>query len=489
MSGHHLIVAAVALPLLGAVGAFIVGGRAARHLAVGVTVLNVGTALVLATSVARQGLWTYDVGGWGAPLGIGLAVDGLGALMLLLTAAIGLAIVAFAGPYLAQDGGSDASEGSLFWPLWCAILTGLNALFISADVFNMYVCLEVLGLSAIALVALAGTPASLSAALRYLFLALFGSLAYLLGVGFLYAACGNLEVSALAALLQPGLPVYAALGLMVVGLLLKAALFPLHFWLPPAHANAPAPVSALLSGLVVTAAFYLMARLWFQVFGPVVPAAAAHGIGALACGAILWGGAQAFIQERLKLLVAYSTVSQLGYMFLVFPLSVPGGLAAEYAWQGGVYAALAHGCAKAAAFLAAGALMHQLGHDRIRDLRGAGWRMPVLVAAFGLAGVSLMGLPPSGGFVAKWMLLKAALLGGQWWYAATILAGGLLAFAYVFRVLERAMTAPAASDPPVATPWGLAVPAMALSLVAIALGVASAWPLALLGPLLPGGGP
>jgi len=398
--GHHLIIAAVVLPLLGAMGSFVLGGRAGRRLAVAVTTVNLAMATSLAVGVARYGRWTYDVGGWGAPLGIGLAVDGLSALMLLLTGVVGLAIAAYAGPYLEHEGEARDGTGSgLFWPLWCAIVAGLNALFVSADVFNMYVCLEVLGLSAISLVALAGSLAALTAATRYLLLALFGSLAYLLGVGLLYSAYGALELGALAALLQPGPPVYAALGLMMVGLLLKAALFPLHFWLPRAHADAPAPASALLSGLVVTAAFYVVVRLWFQVFDSVLPAAVAHGVGVLACAAILWGGIQALFQERLKLLLAYSTVSQLGYLFLLFPLSVSGGLAAQYAWQGGVYAALAHGCAKAAAFLATGALMQCLGHDRIGELRGAGWHLPFLIAALSLAGVSLMGLPPSGGFV------------------------------------------------------------------------------------------
>ena len=486
MSGHYLVAAMVVLPLLGALGSFVLGGVAARRVAVGTTAGNLAAAAALAAGVAGGGAWTYDVGGWGAPLGIGLAVDGFSALMLLLTAALGLPIAAYAGPYLK---GEDPSRADLFWPLWCAILTGLNALFISADAFNIYVCLEVLGLSAIGLVAVAGTPAALTAAMRYLFLALFGSLAYLLAVGLLYSAYGTLELGALAALLEPRPAVYAALGLAAVGLLLKAALFPLHFWLPPAHANAPAPVSALLSGLVVTAAFYVLTRLWFQVFGPVVSSAAAHVVGALACGAILWGGVQALFQERLKLLVAYSTVSQLGYLFLLFPLSGAGGMAAQYAWQGGVYAAVAHGCAKAAAFLAAGAILHSLGHDRISQLRGAGYHMPLVVAALALAGVSLTGLPPSGGFVAKWMLLKAAFLGGQWWYAAAILAGGLLACAYIFRVIEACMEAPEDGETRPHTSWGLALPALALSLAAIGLGLVSSWPLGLLGAAPPGAGP
>ena len=143
-------------------------------------------------------------------------------------------------------------------------------------------------------------------------------------------------------------------------------------------------------------------------------------MGLLGAGAIIWGSLQALVAERLKLLVAYSTVAQIGYLFLIFPLSsIPQSN--HTAWQGGLYFALSHACAKSAAFLAAGTVIYSFGHDRIKELHGIVRRMPVSMFAFALAGVSLIGLPPSGGFIAKWLYLNAALTGGQWWWCVLII--------------------------------------------------------------------
>jgi multicomponent Na+:H+ antiporter subunit D len=228
--------------------------------------------------------------------------------------------------------------------------------------------------------------------------------------------------------------------LLTVGLMVKTALFPFHFWLPPAHGNAPAPVSALLSALVVKASFYLLLRLWIGPLRGLEPGLALASLPALLGGAaILWGSYQAIRAEGLKRLVAYSTVAQLGYLFLIFPLlGRPGAI------QAAVMQAIAHALAKAGMFLAAGVLTKATGQDSVAGLSGAAQRLPVSVFAFGLAGMSLMGLPPSSGFLAKWLLISAALANGYWIIAAMTLIGGLLAAVYVFRVLRQAfVSAPA----------------------------------------------
>ena len=172
------------------------------------------------------------------------------------------------------------------------------------------------------------SPASataLTAALRYLFVSLSASLFYLLGVGLVYGQCATVDLPSLAAQAQPGPTLWVALALMTGGLIAKAALFPMHFWLPPAHANAPAPVSALLSALVVKGSFYILLRLWFEAFPALLTPAVAQLFGLLGAAAILWGSVNALFQTRLKLLIAYSTVAQLGYLFLLFPLAASDG--------------------------------------------------------------------------------------------------------------------------------------------------------------------
>jgi formate hydrogenlyase subunit 3/multisubunit Na+/H+ antiporter MnhD subunit len=185
-------------------------------------------------------------------------------------------------------------------------------------------------------------------------------------------------------------------------------------------------------------------------------------------------------QTRLKLLVAYSTVAQIGYLFLVFPLAFDasaGRLAAGAALTGGLLQAVSHALAKAAMFMSVGLIAVTLGHDRIANLGGLGRTRPVSLLAFALAGVSLVGLPPSGGFAAKWLLLSAAVVTGQWWWAVVIVLGGLLTGAYLVLVLMRALQEPdasAAPPRPVAA-WREAVP-LVLALLAVLMGLTGLLP-------------
>lgn len=425
------LIAPVLLPLAGALLAFVVRRHALIIGLLSVLLLSIAIA-GLVTGVSLRGPSLLAVGGWGAPLGIDLYADGLSLTMLMMTATLGVAISLYASAYF--RGQPEAVQA--FWPLWLLLLTALNALFLSADLFNLYVALEILGLSAVALTALAGSRDALVGAMRYLLVSLLGSLAYLLGVVLLYHTYGTLDLFLLAERVTDGPSTQAALGLMSAGLLLKTALFPAHFWLPPAHASAAAPVSAMLSALVVKGSFYLLVRLWIALFSEMADAVATL-FGLLGAAAVLWGSTQALLQTRLKLLIAYSTVAQIGYLFLVFALA--SGSESQ-AWTGGFFLVLSHAFAKSAMFLVAGNLLRFGGHDRIADLDRVVQRLPLSVAAFALAGVSIMGLPPSGGFVGKWLLLEAALTQGQWGWALVIATGGVLAAAYIFRVLGFAFT-------------------------------------------------
>lgn len=480
-SALHWVALPVLLPLLAAFLVFLFP----RHGRAGAWVTGAGvflSLLMLISGVMRNGVHRYPLGGWGAPLGIELHLDGLSAFMLLTTTIVYLCVLAFSGRYLVSRHWMElAGEGKrYFWALILLLWGTLNALFLSGDLFNLYICLELLTLAAVASTALGGGREAVVASLRYLVISLLGSFCYLLGVALLYGRHGALDIVWLGALVEPGPYDRAALSLMAAGLMAKTALFPLHFWLPPAHANAPAPVSALLSGLVVKASFYLLVRLWFDVFPGAGMEAAALLPGALGAGAVLWCSWQAIRQERLKMMLAYSTAAQLGYLFLLFPLASNGGGFA--AWGGALYLVLAHACAKAAMFLGAGVVVHALGHDRLEDFHGLARRMPVTVFTFALAGISLMGLPPSGGFVAKWLLLEASLVSGQWWYALAILLGSLLAAVYVFRLLSPTLVqyeAQAGHGVEKTAP-AMIWPAFVLSVTAVVLGLMAPFILQLL---------
>jgi multicomponent Na+:H+ antiporter subunit D len=480
----------VLVPLVGAIAALLAGQRLGRWAAVLAALGTLGVTVWAAMVVASAGTLLHPVGGWGAPLGIDLRADGFSALMLMMTSGVGVAVTAYAlGYYPVGRMGAGWTPGVSFWPLLLLLWCALNALFLSSDLFNLYVGLELMTLAAVALVCLSDEATALTAGLRYLLAAFLGSLLYLAGVALLYAEFHTLDLTLLGERMRVDLGSQVAAALITAGLALKTALFPLHFWLPRAHSTAPAPVSALLSALVVTASFYMLARLWFYAFGPLLTPSLAQLLGLFGAVAIVWGSLQAIRQQRLKLMVAYSTVAQAGYLFLLFPLlaaDVLGSDGAQHgaalAWSGGVYYAVAHAVAKAGMFLAAGNIAKAIGHDRIVGIRGIAAHLPLSTYAFGIAGMSLIGIPPSGGFVGKWLLLSAALATGQWWWAVVILAGGILTAGYIFGVLTQHFSHTSGDHDTDFAPVGRLMEhsAMGLALGAFVLGLVSTAPLTLL---------
>ena len=471
--GGYLLVLAILLPAAGIILSFTTGGRNAERIALSLTPFGFALAAAIAFQVGREGKsLVYTIGGLPPPLGIALRADGISAVMLVTAAVIVTAAAFYARTKFATPDGVRESRGSLtFWIMLQAIWTALTIIFVGGDLFNLYVALELLTFSAVPLVCIDGRPETLAAALRYLLFALFGSICYLLGVALLYGACGTLDIPLLAQRVQAKPAVWSAAALMTVGLLAKTALFPLHLWLPPAHANAPAAASAVLSGLVVKGSFFLTLRLWFYVLPDLPAKEVASVLGGLGSAAIIVGSILALRQARLKLLIAYSTVAQIGYLFLVFPLAAGAQDWSMIGWSGGLMQVLAHAFAKAAMFFSAGLLAEALGHDQIAKLGGAARVLPLTFLTIALGGVSLVGLPPSGGFSAKWLMLQASVASGQWVWSLPILAGGLLAAGYVYRILM-----PALSDGKVSLisspKRSQEVIALALVMIALALGFA-----------------
>lgn len=474
MSVAALVPWLLIVPLTAAMITLLAPERLRAPLSLVLAVLMTVLAIALMASLHSEGAAvSYALGGWEAPLGILFIVDGLAAGMILLTAVVSLPCAVHAHTYLRDNAGANA----WFWPLLWFLWTALNGIWLSADLFNLYVGLELLGLAAVGLVALRGTPEALAAAMRYLLAALLGSLAYLLGVALLYGSYGTLTLTDLALVVEAVPTVFVALALMTTGLLLKTALFPLHAWLPPAHGGALTPVSALLSALVIKASLYILLRLWLGFAPQATPPGAAHVLGLLGAGAVLWGGWMAWRQEKLKHLVAYSTVAQVGYLFLFFPLAAGSARAAGLAYDGFLLMLVSHALAKAAMFLSAGNLILAVGAERVQDLAGINRIRLISLVSFGIAAVSIMGLPPSGGFTAKWLYLQSALVDGQWVWIGVLLAGTVLSAMYVFRVFHQAyIDGPPQSDfrtPPI---W-LEISAMVLALASILIGLLALAPL------------
>lgn len=479
----YLLVLAIMLPVIGILLSLAAGGRYVERIAM--VLLPAG--LVIAAAVIglvwrdQQSL-VYIVGGWHPPLGIALRADGISAAMMLTTAIVICATGLFARGEFGQPRGSPETRASqVFWILLLGIWSGLNTVVLGDDLFNLYVALELLTFAAVPLVSLKGYQETIKAALRYMLFALFGSVLYLLGTVLIYGAYGTLDIAMLSGRVHPEPVAWIAASLMTMGLLAKTALFPLHLWLPPAHAGAPAPGSAVLSALVVKGSFFLIARLWFDAMPGLMNVASGQILGTLGAGAVLFGSILALRQQRLKLLIAYSTIAQIGYLFFIFPLTAGNEPWDSVAWTGGWLQLFSHAFAKASMFMAAGLIAETLGHDRIAEFGGINRVIPITVIAFGLAGLSLMGVPPSGGFVAKWLLLLATVMEGQWWWAVVMLVGGLLAGGYVFMVLGKALgsaSAPLKLARPVSR--GREIVALTLALCAVLLGLVPLQPSELL---------
>jgi formate hydrogenlyase subunit 3/multisubunit Na+/H+ antiporter MnhD subunit len=444
--GGSLLLYAVLAPFVGVLVGLVLGERHVRRVAALILPFGLAIAIGIATHyLGSDGPLTYLLGGWAPPLGVALRADALSVAMLLAIAVVICGIALYARADFADDGRASFA----YWLLLLAVWGSLNLVFVSGDLFTLYVALELLTFSGVPLVSLDGRGETLRAALRYLLFALAGSLLYLLGAVLLFGAYGTLDIALLADSVRPGPVAWTAAALMTVGLLAKTALFPLHLWLPPAHAGAPAAASAVLSALVVKGSWFLVVRLWFDVMPGVVTLPSAQLLAGMGAAAIVVGSVVALRQQRLKLLVAYSTVAQIGYLFLMFPLAFDASgstLMHGDALAAGTLQAMAHATAKAGMFMAAGLVYAALGHDRISDLGGIARARPLTMLTFAVSGLALMGVLPSGAYVAKKLLLDAAAGSGQWWWTVVLQGGAVFTAGYVVLVLSSMLRRPTDSS-------------------------------------------
>jgi formate hydrogenlyase subunit 3/multisubunit Na+/H+ antiporter MnhD subunit len=492
--GGSLLVLSLMLPVAGMLVAFAAGGRRVERIALATMPFGLAVAVLIAGDLQRTGApLVYLLGGLPPPLGVALRADGLSAVMLVIVALVICGVGIFARKDFGTPPGVDEARAPFaFWLLLLAVWAALNTVFLSGDLFTLYVALELLTFGAVPLVCLDGRGETLQAALRYALFALIGSVFYLAGTALLYGACGTLDIVLVSQRVRAEPATLAAAALMSVGLLAKTALVPLHLWLPPAHAGAPPAASAVLSALVVKGSFFIVVRLWFDAMPRLPGAAAAQLLAGLGAGAIVLGSVVAIRQERLKLLIAYSTLAQIGYLFLMFPLAFDPAarqLQAGAALAGGMLQAISHAMAKAAMFMAAGLMYATLGHDRLAELAGVARARPLSVLAFALGGISLMGVLPSGAYAAKALLLGAAADTGQWWWTVVLQAGGVFTASYVVLVLARAL-APATR--PVQSGAGVSrggeVAALALAVGSFVIGLVRWHPLLPVPPQSPSSG-
>jgi multicomponent Na+:H+ antiporter subunit D len=433
----HLPVLQVVVPLACAPLCVLLRSRfAAWLLFLTAALASLGCAVLLAVRVGQDGALRYAMGGWAPPQGIEFVVGDFNTPLLLLVALSAVVAAVYGRRSVAAE--IDDRRAPLLYACLCLALAGLLGLAVTGDVFNAFVFLEIVSLSTYTMIAMGRRRQALVAAFRYLVIGTVGALFLLTGIGMAYAVTGTLNMADMAQRLTGGhdnRALQAAVVLVFVGLAVKMAVFPLHAWLPAAYGEAPSVVSMFVAATGTKVALYVFCRFAFTVFGAslVFGVMPLDRVGLLlAVLGILGGSLAACFQDDLRYVLAWSSIAQIGYILAGISLATGAGVSAAYLHM------IMHAVTKAALFATAGLLLLRLGSVRLSALAGIGRRMPWTFAAFVVAGLGLVGVPPSAGFAGKWALASALVEQGQWLVLAALLGGSLLALVYVGRVVEAA---------------------------------------------------
>jgi multicomponent Na+:H+ antiporter subunit D len=471
----HLPVLQVVVPLLAAPLCFLIRNEAlVRFFTISVSFACFGISTSLLRSVLDGHVLIYEFGGWARPYGIEYRVDILNAFVLVVVSGIA-AVVFSAGLGQARRGIPQGRE-YLFYAAALLCLTGLLGVTITGDVFNIFVFLEISSLSSYILIALGRSRRALMAAYSYLIMGTIGATFLLIGIGLMYQMTGTLNMVDMAerlAAVSQSRTVFVALAFVVVGISTKLAVFPLHHWLPNAYSFAPPLVSAFLASTATKVAYYLLVRFCIGLFGFTLVFEEVEIdvlLLPLSIVAMFVGSIAAIYQTDFKRLLAYSSIAQIGYMTLGLSLASEAGVAA------GLIHVFNHALMKGALFLVAACITWRMGGTEIDVMKGLGQRMPITMAAMVVAGLALVGVPGTVGFVSKWALVSAALEQDALLIAFLIMASSVLALVYIWKIVEIVYFAsPEAVIEKKEAPLRLLIPTWILAGASIYFGVFSSF--------------
>ncbi|MCE9665387.1 monovalent cation/H+ antiporter subunit D family protein [Halomonas sp. M5N1S17] len=440
--------------------------------------LTLAISLLLLIRVRAEGVVAYHMGGWLPPVGIEYRVDSVNILVLLVICFISAVVMPFARLSVASEVRED--KHGYFYAAFLLANCGLLGIAITGDAFNIFVFFEIAALASYSLIATGRERQAVMASYQYLMMGTIGTTFLLIGIGFLYIMTGTLNLLDLAERLpavNDTRTVRAALAFIVVGISLKLALFPLHLWLPNAYAYAPSMVTVFLSATATKVAIYVLMRFIFGVFGHELSFNVLEMnllLMPLAMLGILIPSIVAIFHTNIKRMLAYSSVAQVGYIILGISFASTLGLMAS------LLHLFNHAITKAALFMALGCIAYRLGGVSLIHMTGAGQRMPWTMTAFVIAGLSLIGVPLTAGFVTKWHLILAALDGGLWPIAVFVLGTSVLALLYIWRVVEVAFfRAPLRRIRVREAPLSLLLPTWFLTLSCLYFGIETSLPVGL----------
>ncbi len=393
-------------------------------------------SVLLIQAVSDGSTLTYFLGGWAPPIGIEYRIDAANSILLFLISIISVIVLIFS--YSSLHSEIPEEKHTLFYACFLLCLTGLLGVVATADIFNVFVFLEISSLSTYVLVAQGSyrDRRALSASFNYLIMGTIGATFFVIGIGYIYMATGSLNMMDIAervSELGDSRTVQAGFAFIVVGMGLKLAMVPLHVWLPNAYAFAPTVVTCFLAATATKVALYVLIRFVFSVFNyedSFINELFFFLLMPLAIIAMIAASVIAIFKQNLKKLLAYSSLAQNGYMLLGLSLMSEKGLAASLVHM------VNHGFTKAALFMSLGAFILNTKNVYMNSLQGLGRSMPLTSAAFVIGGLSLIGVPGTAGFISKWLLLEAALESGYWLVAVLIILSSLFAVIYIWKIIE-----------------------------------------------------
>lgn len=469
----------VALPLLIAPILAFMGGKAdsTRWLAWLLTFATAGlvfsSSFFILIDVIRNGATSYHFGNWAAPIGIEYKITGLNALLMLLISGLSFVLLPFALDSIEKE--IPKEKTPLFYSCFLLCLSGLLGMVLTNDLFNIFVFLEISSITIYAMIAMGRGNASLTAAFHYLITGTVGATFYLTGVAFLYVMTGSLNFSDIAQILanqgEASMPVLAAFAMIIIGLCIKSGVVPLASWLVRSYANSPSFVSAFLAGTATKVSLLILVKILFLLFGMEV-SFNAIGIDSvfivLAIIAMLYGSISALYQTNVKRMLAFSSLSNIGY--IIFAISTLGELGLIAA----IFHIISHSIAKSGLFACTGIVQYQTGGSDIENFKGMGKKSPITMACFLIFGLSMVGVPLTSGFVGKWYLLSAAIESD---YAALIIAtlvtSSVLTFLYIWKIIDVAYSGNAKAKTE-ATPQYMNISVITLAIITLALGLMGA---------------
>ena len=405
-------------------------------------IISIVFILTLSSRILSGDKVIYHLGGWRGPLGISLMIDGLSFFFSLIVLGLGLLVIIYSIP--------ERHYGRTYYFLLLISLSSMIGISFTADIFNMYVFYELLSLVVYLLIAYNEKGMALKASFNYLIMGGVGLSFFLLGIGFLYAMTGTLDISHIAERLPAAFDssvkmVIMSFVLIATGIGIKIAVFPLHGWLPDAHSMAPSPVSALLSGITVEIGIYCLIRVIYNVFSTeafsIIINSSHTILIVLGVVTLLFGAGMALVQTDLKRLLAYSTINQIGIILIGL------GIGTELGLTGALFHVLNHAIMKSALFFCAGIMITEAGTREVQGLSGFIRQQPAIVFAFIIASLGMIGIPPTNGFVSKWLICLAAVEAGYTILAVIILIASAITAVYYFRVIQVLFSSPSKQNP------------------------------------------